>query len=249
VSRRPFVLSALAALACADTMSAQELRSVGRVELALLAGRIDKRDAIISPLRYGGTTTGLRAGYSRESVRGQTEVAIWIGGGGLTSARGAGSEAFGVAGVEAAVVQRISSALMLGLAMDGEFLETQHRYQSGRNPEVFEMAVVAITPVLRWIPVRMNGRMQVGVSLPILTLVARPYSRINGQDVPWTVVGPARWRAASLRLQYTSTEARRIAARLSYDVDVRSYQDELGFTSLENRLRLGALIRLGRSPP
>lgn len=246
---RPQILAVSALLVLAPPAHAQEALVTHHVQLALLAGRIDNRDATVSPLRYGGITIGARAAYLGRRPRHQTEVGMELRGGGLTSARTDGSEDVVSFAMNVAAAQRVASSIMLGLSLDGHITGIEHFYSGTNATQVFATGFVTASPVLYWHPGEGRRRIQLRASVPALALVVRPYSRtgIQGQGIPWTLVGPSRWRAASLRLHYTSNDANRLAIRSTYQLDMRSYGDQSGLAAVENQLSIAALVRLGRS--
>jgi hypothetical protein len=227
---------------------AQEGVVAHHVQLGVLAGRIDNRDATISPLRYGGVTAGARAAYFGRGPRHQTEVGMELRGGGLTSAQTDGSEDVVGFAMNVAAARRLAPSTMLGLSLDGSVTGVRHFYSGTNATLVFTTGVVTLSPVIYWYPGEGRRRIQLRASVPALALVVRPYSRsgIQGQGIPWTLVGPSRWRAASLRLNYTSNNANRLAIRSTYQLDMRSYRDQSGLAAVENQLSIAALVRLGR---
>jgi hypothetical protein len=243
---RSQILAVSALLVLAPPAHAQE-RVTHHVQLAVLASRIDNRDMTVSPLRYGGITIGGRAAYVRRGPRHQTEVGMELRGGGLTSTRTDGSEDVVSFAMNVAAARRLASNTMLGVSLDGDVTGVQHFYSGTTGGQVFATGVVTLSPVIYWYPDAGRRRIQVRASVPALALVVRPYSRsgIQRQGFPWTLVGPSRWRAASLHLHYTSNDANRLAIRSTYQLDMRSYRDQSGLAAVENQLSIAALVRLG----
>jgi hypothetical protein len=138
--------------------------------------------------------------------------------------------------------------MMLGITLDGAVTGVQHFYSGTTGAQVFATGVATLSPVIYWYPGEGRRRIQLRASVPAIALVVRPYSRtgIQGQAIPWTLVGPNRWRAASLRPHYTSNDANQLAIRSTYQLDMRSYRDQSGYAAVENQLSIAALVRLGR---
>jgi hypothetical protein len=245
---RPHILAVSALLVLAPPARAQDGVTAHHLQLGVLAGRIDSRDATVSPLRYGGPTIGARAAYLARGPRDLTEVGMELRGGGLSSARTDGSEDVMSFAMNVAAARRLASNMLLGLSLDGDITGVEHFYAGTNATQLFASGFVTLSPVLYWYPAEGRRRIQVRASVPALAVVVRPYSRtgIQGQSIPWTLVGPSRWRAASFRLHYTSNDANRLAIRSTYQLTVRSYREQSSYAAVENQLSFSALVRLGR---
>lgn len=246
--QRPRILAVFALVLLPPPAPAQDGVTVHQLQLGVLAGRIDSRDATVSPLRYGGPTIGAQAAYLARGPRDLTEVGMELRGGGLGSARTDGSEDVVSFAMNVAAARRLASSMMLGLSLDGDITGVEHFYSGTNATELFASGFVTLSPVLYWHPTKGRRRIQARASVPALALVVRPYSRtgIQGQSIPWTLVGPSRWRAASFRVHYTSNDAKRLALRSTYQLDMRSYREQSGHAAVENQLSIAALVRLGR---
>ena len=227
-----------------------QLASPGRaLEGTIFVDFIDRRDATISPLRYGGNASGARLGYVSRGTLYQKELAFELRAGKLSPSRAAGTEHVAVNGLRVAVLRSVSATTLVGLALTGDAVVIEHQY-GVLGTESFFTSAFTLSPIADWSPAHWKGRVRARAWIPVLAYVAHPYSRARAlEGSVFTLVGPSRWRAASLELMRTSNDVRRVAMVAAYRLDVRSYREDHGLASVENRLLLSAIVRLGRIAP
>jgi hypothetical protein len=224
-----------------------QLASPGRaLDGTIFVDFIERRDATISPLRYGGNASGARLGYVSRGTRYQRELAFELHGGSLSSSRSEGGEQLGSGDLSFAVLRSTSANAFVGLALHADALVTEHQYGE-QMAETFLTSAVTLSPIADWIPAHWNRRVRARAWIPVLAYVAHPYSRAKAlEGSVFTLVGPSRWRAVSFELTRTSNDTRRVAWVAAYRLDVRSYREDQGLASVESRILVSALVRLGR---
>jgi hypothetical protein len=213
--------------------------------VALLADRVDRRDRIISPGSYGGMLPGMRTAYSGDWTRHRTSIALELRNGALSGSVAAGSRERMFDGQLSGSYLRGTRAGFLGatLSAHGSFVE--HTYGRSGFSEDYGLLIVSLAPTLEW----NRGNFLVRGSVPVASLVSRPYSRLNATRgrLPLHFAGPGELRAATLGVSHTMNARRRVALRTAYTLELQSFAERYGLAAVENRFSAALLFRYGRS--
>jgi len=242
--RFPFLLALTSALL--HPLAAQDAPWRARsATLEWLGDRMDRRDDIISPARYGGLVWGARAAYGGDWTAHRTTVSAEFRTGALSGAIGNGSSETVYDGKLAGSYLRRTRAGFVGAELSARASLVAHNYGQSGFSDDYGLLLVSVSPAIDWD--RRGWRLR--ASAPLLSLVSRPYSRLNITRVhlPLRVAGPDQVRAAHVTVAYTAATKRRAALLTSYALDLLSIADQPGLASVENRFTVGVRWRLGRS--
>lgn len=232
--------------ALSGVSAAQEAAPHARaLSLAWLGDRMDRRDEIISPGRYGGLLWGARLAYDGDWTRHRTQAALEVSTGQLTGPFSTGSHQTVYDARLGGSYLRPSRVGFVGAELSLRASAFSHTYGSGPFTEDYGLLLISLSPMIDWD----HGAWRVRGSAPLVSLVSRPYSRLNVTrgDLPLHVAGPDELRAVSVDVSHTSSMRRKVALRTAYTLHVQSFAEQYGLAAVENRFSAAVLLRFGRS--
>lgn len=211
--------------------------------LEWLGDRMDRRDDNISPGRFGGMMWGGRVGYGGEGPSHRTSISAEFRAGSLSGSIGNGSTQSVFDARIAGSYVRPMRVARVGAELGLRGSVFAHTYGLSGFSGDYGLLLVSLSPVIDWD----HGVWRVRVTSPLVSLVSRPYSRINitRGRLPIHIAGPTELRAINAYVTYTAASTRRAAFRASYGLEVMSIARDDGLAAVENRFAVGVLWRFG----
>lgn len=213
---------------------------------------MDRRDEVVSPARYGGALSAVRIDYAGAWKQHRTDAVFEVGNGTLTSDGNAASreEMYDVA-IELSYARRVRRTFV-GAVLRGRADAVSHYYGNPTLSDDFGVAALTLSPVIDCEPWGAGAlrNVRVRASAPIVTLLARPYSRLNitGGRPPWRIAYPWEVPSVAVHLSHVTNTARRLALRTAYSLEMQAVREAYGLAAVENRVSIGAVLRFGRAP-
>jgi len=214
------------------------------VSFEWLGDRIDRRDDIISPGRFGGMVWGTRAGYGGDWRTHRTSITAEFRTGSLSGSIANGSTETVYDARLAGAYLRPTRVALVGAELAIRGSAYSHSYGGSGFSEDYGLLLMSLSPAVGWD----RGVWRVRASVPVLSLVSRPYSRLNitRGRLPVHVASLNKLRALTVHVAYTAASSRRAALRASYGLEVLSIARDQGLAAVDNRFSVGVLWRLGQ---
>jgi hypothetical protein len=254
------VLAALTVLFCLTSLiQAQEAGGRER-HLALAAGPlfISQRDEIASPLRYGGVAPFAEVVYvtqtHRRSLALRFGAAIGTLGSALTDGNDVPRQRTWRAWIETEYAHALSTAQsptrwFLGARAAVEGTVIQHFYADpGGHVAGYLFLSAVLGPVVAvQRPMGAHGTMAAQLCVPVVALIARPYSsvlEIPGLGLHVRGATLNEFQAAQLRATYTIELQPGTGLIVGYRLAIESYRDAQSFRLASQGASVGAVLRL-----